>query len=114
MALRISTATSMNRDITYGLHNPTIVGASFSRTHSALENAIAAIKALLREDEAMAAALVSSGFQSIVLPIKDMNTHERLVQLFEAIYDADENMADFAMEVRNLYREAFPIAWKIR
>jgi hypothetical protein len=100
-------AASVQRDPAYDADNPQARGDQFSRTHSALMNAIAAIRALLREDEATAAGLVSGGFERIALPVPAGGTRDRLLKLVDDIYDADDSAALLAAEIKVLYREAF-------
>ena len=94
-------------DPQYDIDNPRARGDHFSRTHSALMNSVAAIRALLRGDEATAAGLVSRGFERIALPVPAGGTRDRLLKLVDDIYDADDGTALLAAEIKALYRQAF-------
>ena len=94
-------------DPQYDIDNPRARGDHFSRTHSALMNSVAAIRALLRGDEATAAGLVSRGFERIALPVPAGGTRDRLLKLVGDIYDADDGTAVLAAEIKALYRQAF-------
>ena len=100
-------AASVQRDPNYDSDNPQARGEHFSRTNSALMNAIAAIKALLRGDEATAAGLVSRGFERVSLPVPEGSTDQRLLKLVDDIYEADDAVALLAAEIKELYRQAF-------
>ena len=100
-------AASVQRDPNYDSDNYLARGEHFSRTNSALMNAIAAIKAILRGDEATAAGLVSRGFERVSLPVPEGSTDERLLKLVDDIYEADDAVALLAAEIKELYREAF-------
>ena len=101
-------ARSLQRDYHYDSDNPNARGEAFSQTNSALMNAVYAIKSLLRGDAATAAAAVSRGFQKIALPVPAGDTHARLLQLVDHIWDADDSMAELAAEVNELHRHCFP------
>ena len=76
-------------------------------TYISLMDCIAAIKALLRHDEPLAAHLVSGAFKRMALPVAGMTTHERLLRLVNDIYDADDSMANVAAQIKSLYTQAF-------
>ena len=100
-------AASVQRDPSYDSDNSLARGEHFSRTNSALMNAIAAIKAMLRGDEATAAGLVSRGFERVSLPVPEGSTDQQLLKLVDDIYEADDAVALLAAEIKVLYREAF-------
>ncbi|HCV24385.1 MAG TPA: hypothetical protein DGN59_13080 [Candidatus Latescibacteria bacterium] len=68
--------------------------------------AVAAIKALLRDDPAAAAGLVSRGFEKIHIPVPGGTVPDQILALVETIYDADDAWALLAARVRDLHNEA--------
>lgn len=88
------------------LRVPTPVDVPWSQTHSALMGAVAAIKALLRGDAAMAAHDVSRGFEKIHIPVPGGSIADQILALVDTIYDADDAWALLAARVRDLHREA--------
>ena len=88
------------------LRSPQPVDQPWSQTHSALMGAVAAIKALLRDDPAAAAGLVSRGFEKIHIPVPGGTVPDQILALVETIYDADDAWALLAARVRDLHNEA--------
>ena len=86
---------------------PPAEDAEWSHTHSALMCAIAAIKALLRGRPEEGAKLVSKGFERIHIPVPAVTPRQQILALADTIYDADDSQAELAVEVRQLYHEAF-------
>lgn len=86
---------------------PPTTDFSRSATHSALMNAIAAIKALLRNQPDEAAGLLSRAYERIHVPAPVGEPHVWLVDLVDTIYDADDEQALLAERIRQLYRDAF-------
>ena len=60
-------ALSVHRDLEYDLHDEAAKGNDWSLTHSALINAIADVKALLRNKEDIARQLLIRGFEPVGL-----------------------------------------------
>ena len=102
-------AKSIQKNFDYDTEN--IYGRPRNRTlpntYISLMDCIAAIKGLLRQDELLAAHLVSGAFQRIALPVTGVTTHERLLRLVNDIYDADDSMANVAAQVKSLHSRAF-------
>lgn len=85
---------------------PAPSGEPWSQTHSALMGAVAAIRALLRGDDATAAHDVSRGFEKIHIPVPVGSVADQILGLVETIYDADDSWALLAARIRDLHREA--------
>ena len=99
-------AQSVHRDFEYDLHNPAARGDNWSRTHSALMNAIAAIKALLRNKED-AAKLLIRGFERVSLPAPNDGLEELILQLASSIAIMDPAKSELAHRIMELHREVF-------
>jgi len=88
------------------LQSPTLPDQPWSQTHSALMCAVAAIRALLRDESAVAAQLVSSGFEKIHIPVSGGSAPDQILALTDTIYDADDTWALLATRVRDLHQQA--------
>lgn len=100
-------ATSLQGDDTYDVDNPGARGNDWSLTRSALMNAVAAIKALLRGQDDNAAALLSRGFQRVDFPLPDIPPQDQIPILVDAIAAMDEDVESLAGRIKDLYAETF-------
>ena len=101
-------ALSVKGDLTYDLHNQAARGDDWSRTHSALMNAIAAIKATLRGQKVMAKDLVVRGLQRVGVngsPVQE-EVGDLIVRLVETVRAQDPQILHLADQVLALHREA--------
>lgn len=78
-------AESVGRDLAYDVHNQAARGDDWSPTHSALMNAIGAVKALLRGQEENAGRLLRRGFERAGLQVPMGSTQELILELVEGI-----------------------------
>lgn len=100
-------ARSVGQDYTYDLDNPAARGEDWSRTHSALMNAVAAIKALLRNREAQAEQLLVRGFHRAGHPVPEGAAQEQILKLVQGIAALDPARSDLARRITALHRWAF-------
>lgn len=100
---------SLQGDLTYDLHNEAARGDEWSRAHSALMNAVAAIKALLRGNSTTAGDLVRRGLARVGVDVPsdygDINT--LIVTLVRTVRTQDPRLSRLADRVIALYRDAF-------
>jgi len=95
-------AHSIQRDSSYDLDNELARGGDWSRTHSALMNAIAAIKAILRGEDAEALDLLRRAFERIGEMVPEATPQDQIVQLARHIASIDLAQADLAREIQGL------------
>jgi predicted nucleotidyltransferase len=100
-------ARSVQRDLQYDVGNEAAWGNDWSLTHSALMNAIAAVKALLRGKEDMAGQLLGRGFDRIGLATPEGDPQELILKLAEGVAVVDVTMAILAGRIVELHRQAF-------
>lgn len=100
-------AQSLHGDSQYDVDNAAARGYDWSLTHSALMNAIAAIKALLRGRDDVAKGLLERGFARIGLAIPQIPPQELILLLAEGAARQDLSVAALAGEIILLQREAF-------
>ena len=99
-------ARSVQRDFQYDVNNRAARGGDWSLTHSALMNAIAAVKALLRQDEDAARQLLVRGFKRVGLAIPDGDAQELILKLAEGVAAMDATKAELARRILELQRHA--------
>jgi hypothetical protein len=100
-------ARSVQGDFQYDVNNPAARGDDWSLTHSALMNAIAAVKALLRHEEDKAGQLLVRGFERVGLVISEGDSQELIVKLAEGVAAMDATQADLARRIVELHGRAF-------
>jgi len=100
-------ARSVQRDFQYDVNNKAARGDDWSLTHSALMNAIAAVKALLRHEEDKARQLLVRGFQRVGLAIPKGDYWELILELAEGVATIDPTKAELARRIAELHRHAF-------
>lgn len=102
-------ARSLNGDLAYDLHNEAARGDDWSKTHSALMNAVAAIRATLRGQEVIAKDLVVRGLRrvGVNVPVEHEDVSKLILELVEAVRAQDPRTSQLAARVIALHREAF-------
>ncbi len=100
-------ARSVHRDWQYDVDNPAARGNDWSLTHSALMNAIAAVKALLRGNDAVAEGLLARGFERIGLPVLSGDARSLIPQLARGAAALDPSKAALAGRIVALHSQAF-------
>ena len=76
---------SILRDDAYDVDNPHAHGGDWSLTHSVLMNAIAAVKALLRNRDEVAEQLLVRGFHRVGLAVPQTGTRAMILHLAQDI-----------------------------
>jgi hypothetical protein len=100
-------ARSVCRDFEYDLHNEAARGNDWSLTHSALMNAVAAIKALLRNQDETAGQLLNRAFERIGLATPEGNSQELVLELSERVAERDPALWGLARRISELHQEVF-------
>lgn len=100
-------AQSIYGDREYDLHNETAKGDDWSLTHSALMNAIAAVKALLRNREEEAMPLLIRGFERVGLTVPEGSPQELVLKLTESVAAMDSAQVGLAHRIVELHQEVF-------
>jgi hypothetical protein len=100
-------ARSVQRDLEYDLHNEAAKGNDWSLTHSALMNVIAAVKALLRHKEDMAAQLLMRGFERVGLATPEGSSQDLILELNRSIAEMDPAQLDLANRITELHQQVF-------
>lgn len=100
-------AQSVQRDLQYDVNNEAARGNDWSLTHSALMNAIAAVKALLRHEEDTARQLLFRGFKRVRLVVPEGDLQELILKLAKGVATMDSTKAELARRVVELHRQAF-------
>ena len=100
-------AESVQRDPEYDLHNEAARGNDWSPTHSALMNAIAAVKALLRHKEDTARQLLIRGFERVGLDVPEGSSQELILKLAEGVAAMDSTKAALAYRIVELHQQVF-------
>jgi predicted nucleotidyltransferase len=103
-------AQSIHRDHTYDRDNEAAWGKDWSFTHSALMNAIAAVKALLRGQDEVARGLLERGFARVGLRVPAGTSQELILALVQGVAAIDPAMAGLACRIEALHRAAFASA----
>ena len=99
-------AQSIRRDPDYDLHNEAARGDDWSPSHSALMNAIAAIKALLRNRPCVASGLLERAFKRVNLAVPVSTPRESIPLLLNSIIGIDPKQRSLADRIEKLYHEA--------
>ena len=100
-------ARSIHLDTQYDLDNQAARGGNWSLTHSALMNAIAAIKALLRGKDEVAQGLLERGFARLGLAVPDGDLQALILKLAESAVALDPVQAALAGRIRALHQQVF-------
>ncbi len=100
-------AHSVHMDPQYDVDNEAARGNDWSLTHSALMNAIAAVKMLLRGKDDVAEGLLARGFARIGLAIPEGSPKELILLLAEGAARLDPSEAVLAGEIILLHRDVF-------
>lgn len=100
-------AQSAQRDPEYDAHNPAARGSDWSPTHSALMNAVAALKALLRGKPHHARQLLERGYQRAGLAPPAGDPPELILHLCNSIAVIDPSQVELAQRVLDLHRQVF-------
>jgi hypothetical protein len=103
-------ARSAGRDPHYDLGNPSARGERWSWTESALNNAVAAIKAHLRGDDATARQLLERAFGRVGLEPNASALAAQIGQLAAEIPRRDAAVAAFASRIAALAADVFGAA----
>jgi predicted nucleotidyltransferase len=100
-------AQSIHGDREYDVHNGFAAGDDWSLTHSALMNAIGAVKALLRNEEEEAKQLLVRAFERVGLAVPEATSQELVLKLTESVAEMDPTKAELARKIEELHREVF-------
>ncbi len=100
-------ARSVQRDFQYDVNNKAARGDDWSPTHSALMNAVAAGKALLRHEEDRARQLLVRGYERAMLAIPEGESQDLILRLAEGVAATDPVRAELARRIVELYWQAF-------
>lgn len=100
-------AQSIRRDHAYDRDNEAARGKDWSLTHSALMNAIAAVKALLRGQAEVARGLLERGFARVGLRVPAGTSPELILALAQDVAALDPAVAGLARRIEALHRAAF-------
>jgi hypothetical protein len=100
-------AQSAQRNPVAGHQDPPPFDSDWSPTHSALMNAIAAVKALLRGREAEARGLLMRGYERGGWSAPEKNSPELIMDLCEQVARLDPAQAGLAQQVLALHRQVF-------
>ncbi len=93
-------AASIARDEEYDLDNLQARGDCWSLSHSALANGVAALKSLLRGDEARARESLDIAYARIEQPIPDGSAWEQISALAEIVGRIDLDQAELVRRVQ--------------
>lgn len=99
-------AKSIDRDESYDLDNPMARGREWSLTESALMNAVAAMKYLLREDRDRAEESLERAFARIDERVPDGEPWDAIAELAETVGRQDLEQAELVRRVQLLHRDA--------
>jgi hypothetical protein len=100
-------AQSIHGNREYDLHNEAAKGDDWSLTHSALMNAIAAVKALLRNREEETMPLLIRGFERVGLTVPEGSPQELILKLTESIAAMDSARVGLVHRIVELHQEVF-------
>jgi flagellar motility protein MotE (MotC chaperone) len=70
-------------------------------------NVIAAVKALLRNEEKEAKQLLGRAFERVGLAVPELTPQELVLKLTESVAEMDPTKAGFARKIEELHREVF-------
>jgi hypothetical protein len=100
-------AQSIRRDPEYDLGNPNAKGSEWSPTESALMNAVAAVKAHLRNKDEEARQLLVRAYQRAGLDFPDLEPGELVLKLADEVSTLDPKLIALAEDIRKLVQETF-------
>ena len=100
-------AQSAQRDPDAGRQEPPLPDPDWSPTHSALMNAIAAIKAVLRGRQEQARELLARAYARVGLPAPDGNTPDLVRDLCGQVARLDPAQAGLARQIKELCDQVF-------
>jgi len=100
-------ARSLGGDCGYDVGNPAARGTDWSLSHSALMNAVAATKALLRGQHENAAGLLARAFARVGLAMPICDPGRQIIALGEGIRRMHPEVEELAVEVLALSQQAF-------
>jgi predicted nucleotidyltransferase len=98
-------AASLDGDTYYDTGNPAARGDDWSPTHSALMNAIAAIKALRRGKKRQANQLLARAFDRVGIPLSASSTQGHIHHLCDHIAQNDPSVAPLAGRILDVLSE---------
>jgi predicted nucleotidyltransferase len=101
-------AASLNGDTQYDSGNPAVRGDDWSPTHSALMNAIAALKALRRGKKRHAQQLLQRAFERVGLSLPAGAPQSQIRDLCDHIGQSDPTVAVLADRILDLAAEISP------
>lgn len=100
-------AQSAHRDPSCDAHNPAARGSDGSAAHSALMIAVAAMKALLRDQPDAARQLLERGYERVDLPLPAGSPQDLILDLCSSIAKMDPSQVELAQRVLALHRQVF-------
>jgi len=100
-------AESIHRDQEYDLHNSDARGSEWSLAESALMNAVAAVKAHLRNRDDKARRLLERAYQRVGLSLPDLELRELILRLADEVKTMDPKTGILAERVKALVLEAY-------
>ena len=100
-------AESIGRNLEFDLDNASARGVEWSNTHSALMNALAAIKALLRSRREMARQILDRGFERVGCEVPGEFAPEHILTLIRKVAEIDPQQATLTSKIERLYLEVF-------
>jgi len=100
-------AQSIERDSEYDLDNPDARGDDWSFAESALMNAIAAVKAHLRDRDEVARELMERAYQRVGLDSPDLQLGELILKLADSIKATNPELRGLSGEIEKLVLESF-------
>lgn len=98
-------AASIGRDPFYDLENPDARGDDWSLTESALMNAVAALKYLLRGDDERAGEAIANAFDRVREPLPEAPVLDAVGELAEWVGFRDLECAGLVRQVQLLHAE---------
>jgi predicted nucleotidyltransferase len=100
-------ARSIKGDEKYDLNNPNARGDDWSPAESALMNAIAAVKAHLRDKDDVARQLLERAYERVGLDCPDLQVRELILRLADNIKPTNPELRDLSGGIEDLVLEAF-------
>lgn len=100
-------AQSINRDNEYDLNNPDARGDDWSPAESALMNAIAAVKAHLRDKDDVARQLLERAYERVGLDCPNLQLRELILRLADNIRATNPELWGLSGEIEDVVQEAF-------
>ncbi len=100
-------ARSIKGDEKYDLNNPDARGDEWSPAESALMNAIAAVKAHLRDNDDAARQLLERAYERVGLDCPDLQVRELILRLADNIKSTNPELRGLSGEIEDLVLEAF-------